>query len=238
MGKDRILKIGCCGFPVGRKRYYEHFNCVEIQQTFYHPPRIETLKRWKEEAPDGFEFTLKAWQLITHTPKSPTYRRLKMEIPEKDAHLYGNFIPSDEVFSAWELTMDAARALDAKIVVFQSPSSFKPSSQNLKNMREFFSQLDRSDIQLAWEPRGWPEDMILEVCKELDLIHVVDPFKGKGLWGKIRYFRLHGKGGYRYRYSEEDLLYLKERVITGEGSFYVMFNNIYMFDDAKRFKGL
>jgi uncharacterized protein YecE (DUF72 family) len=51
---------------------------VEIQSTFYEiPARIETVKKWREEAPRDFEFTIKAFQVITHDSKSPTYKRLK-----------------------------------------------------------------------------------------------------------------------------------------------------------------
>ena len=62
--------VGCCGFPMGRKAYFQRFSLVEVQQTFCKPPRLETLARWHQEAPEGFEFILKAWQLITHEPSS------------------------------------------------------------------------------------------------------------------------------------------------------------------------
>ena len=78
-----MIRVGCCGFPVKKETYYKTFSVVEIQQSFYQLPRIETGKRWKEETPRHFEFTMKAWQLITHEPSSPTYRRLRMAIPEK-----------------------------------------------------------------------------------------------------------------------------------------------------------
>lgn len=71
------VKIGCCGFPVARRRYWEGLAAVEIQRTFYQPPRLETARRWRQGAPVDFEFTLKAWQLITHEASSPTYRRLR-----------------------------------------------------------------------------------------------------------------------------------------------------------------
>jgi len=29
------IKIGCCGFPVGKERYYKEFDVVELQSTFY-----------------------------------------------------------------------------------------------------------------------------------------------------------------------------------------------------------
>ncbi|RLA85778.1 MAG: DUF72 domain-containing protein [Deltaproteobacteria bacterium] len=229
-----MIKVGCCGFPVGRRVYYESFDCVEVQQTFYHPPRIETLRKWRDEAPQGFEFTLKAWQLITHTPKSPTYRRLKMRIPEEKAPLYGNFLPSDEVFSAWEVTREAAEALGARIVVFQTPSSFRPTPENLGNMREFFRGVERGGMIFGWEPRGWEGERVAEICEELDLLHIVDPFQGPSLWGELTYWRLHGKGGYRYRYTDDDLALL-EGWIPGGKRVYVMFNNTSMFQDAQRF---
>jgi uncharacterized protein YecE (DUF72 family) len=78
-----MIKVGCCGFPVKRETYYHTFQVAEVQQTFYQPPLLATGKRWREEAPPDFEFTMKAWQLITHEPSSPTYRRLRMKIPEE-----------------------------------------------------------------------------------------------------------------------------------------------------------
>jgi uncharacterized protein YecE (DUF72 family) len=55
------VKIGCCGFAVGMKDYFRQFKLVEVQQTFYKIPRLETALRWREAAPTDFEFTLKAW---------------------------------------------------------------------------------------------------------------------------------------------------------------------------------
>ncbi|HIC91498.1 MAG TPA: DUF72 domain-containing protein, partial [Syntrophaceae bacterium] len=74
-----MIKVGCCGFPKAKGIYYQQFKVVEIQQTFYQIPRVSTVQKWREEAPPDFEFTLKAWQLITHPSQSPTYRRLKIQ---------------------------------------------------------------------------------------------------------------------------------------------------------------
>ena len=68
------VKVGCCGFPRGMKDYFSHFRLVEVQQTLYKMPKLETALRWRQQAPSDFEFTLKAWQLITHPATSPTYR--------------------------------------------------------------------------------------------------------------------------------------------------------------------
>ncbi len=231
------IRIGCCGFPVSRKRYYSTFDVVEVQKTFYEPPQLKTVQRWRDSAPEGFEFTLKAWQLITHTPKSPTYRRLRTPVPAGREGNFGSFKPTDEVFEAWRRTREIATLLRTRVVVFQCPASFAPTDGNKKNMKRFFSTIERDGLILVWEPRGaWNEKEIKAVCSELELVHAVDPFKTRASFGKIRYWRLHGIGGYRYRYSREDLEELRGVVAAKES--YFMFNNVYMFEDAAAFKAL
>ncbi len=230
------IKVGCCGFPISREKYYKSFDVVEIQQTFYQPPQEKTVLRWQKEAPADFEFTLKAWQLITHPPSSPTYRRLKAGIPESRKKSYGFFKPTEEVFQAWEKTEKTAQILKAKIIVFQCPASFQPTPENKKNLRRFFKAIRRRKYKLVWEPRGkWEREEVSALCEELSLIPCVDPFKEAPFPGKMGYFRLHGKGGYRYRYTDSDL----KKLIAWAKDFdtvYFMFNNVYMLEDALRFK--
>jgi uncharacterized protein YecE (DUF72 family) len=196
------------------------------------------VKKWREEAPFDFEFTLKAWQLITHPPTSPTYRRLKTRIPEDKRDNYGFFRSTREVFGAWEKIDQICQFLRVKIVVFQCPSSFTPTREHKENLREFFGGVEKRDYTFAWEPRGpWREEDITALCEEHDLVHCVDPFKNRPLYGKIRYFRLHGRAGYRYRYTNEDLDYLK-KMYSPDFSFYFVFNNVYMLEDAQRFQAM
>lgn len=235
MKKAYTFHIGCCGFPVRQKLYYEIFSVVEIQQTFYQLPELKTALRWRNSAPEGFEFTIKAPQLITHETHSPTYRRYKRSIPEEKKRYYGSFKPTEEVITAWEEMKKIANILHATIILFQSPPSFFPSYSNIENMKAFFSSIEREDFTLVWEPRGkWSSKEIERVCKDLDLVHCVDPFKDISLYGKIRYYRLHGKTGYKYQYTPNDLEWLIDKIsrkIT-----YFMFNNISMFEDARRFQ--
>lgn len=232
------LRVGCCGFPVGRQQYYNRFEVVEIQKTFYQPPKIETVIKWRETAPSGFEFTLKAWQLITHPASSPTYRRLKIKIEERKRARYGFFNPTDEVFKAWDEIDKIATALKARIILFQSPASFKPEKVNIDNINEFFKKVNRKDYKFMWEPRGnWPESIINKLCKALNLIHCVDPFKARPLYGDMRYFRLHGITGYKYKYSHSDLKRLLD-ICASKRPTYVMFNNTNMWEDAAEFKRL
>ncbi len=231
-------KVGCCGFSVARPKYFREFTVVEIQQTFYNLPRLATAEKWRAEAPPGFEFPVKAWQLITHEPTSPTYRRLRKPIEKTKQRLYGGFRPTDEVLAAWQATLEFVRRLGADNVIFQCPASFRPTSENKRNIRQFFSSIDRSGITCVWEPRGeWGEEEIRDICEACSLVHCVDPFRSRPQAGAIRYFRLHGISGYRYRYTDADL----ETLLNGLDPrlpTYLLFNNLSMFDDALRLKRL
>ena len=237
------IRVGCCGFPARRREYFQRFPVVEIQQTFYKLPRLKTAEGWRIEAntvrPSGgcpaFEFTIKAWQLITHEPSSPTYRRLGRPIPEAERDAVGSFRPTEPVFRAWESTAAVARALGAAVIVFQCPPRFTPTPEHAANLRAFFQRIDREGRTMAWEPRGdWPPALVRDLCADLKLIHVVDPLRHRPQTEGLRYFRLHGVTGYRYLHTDDDLEALSQ-ACAGEAPAYVLFNNLFMGEDALRF---
>ena len=231
-----MLKIGCCGFPRARREIYRHFAVVEVQQTFYDPPQPKTLAGWRAEAPEGFEFTLKAWQPITHPAGSPTYRRLRTPLARPAEA--GFFRPSPTVAAAWARTRAVAQALGAKVVLFQCPARFTPSDEHIANLSTFFRSIARDGLAFAWEPRGaWPDRLVRALCRELELVHAVDAFQRRPVAGPFAYFRLHGIGGYGYRYTENDLGRLLAFCPKRKPA-YCFFNNMTMFEDARRFLAL
>lgn len=214
--------------------YFSKFRLVEVQQTFYKVPGLDTALRWRNSAPVDFEFTLKASQLITHPPTSPTYRKAGIKIQPGKEERYGSFKDSDEVRKAWEDTMNFARALNARVIVFQCPASFKETEENINNMRTFFSSIKAPGLAFAWEPRGdWNEQTIKTLCAELGLIHCVDPMVRPPLHGEMQYFRLHGGPDYRHKYSIDELEHLRDMI--GNKEAYVLFNNLNMYDDTLAF---
>ena len=241
------IKIGTCGWSAkgGKQKYFEYFNVIELQDTFYRLPKVSTAEKWRSIAPEGFEYTLKAWQTITHPPTSPTWRRAGLKIDKDMYNRYGFFRPTREVFNAWDRFNEIVKALKARIIIFQTPSSFKYSGENESNIRNFFSSIRRDNLIFGWEPRGnwydYPEKLE-KILRDLDLIHVVDILRRSPIIDtEIYYFRLHGLGGrevnYRYKYTDNDLKNLKNSVEKYlPRKIYVMFNNIYMFQDALRFK--
>lgn len=233
---ERRVRTGSCGFRLSRVEYTRLLSAVEIQQTFYQPPQVKTLERWRSEAPADFEFAVKAWQLITHQSGSPTYRRLRRKLTGAEKEEAGFFKPTAIVREAWRTTLDCALAVQARTVLFQCPASFTPTQINLKQMEKFFNAIERGGLQFAWEPRGeWQPEVIRDLCRRLDLWHVVDPFVARTVTPDRCYFRLHGRKGWRYRYEDEELEELAAMLPENELA-YVFFNNIGMTEDAIRFQ--
>jgi len=221
--------------------------------------------------------------LITHDAKSPTYRRLKRQLSEREKRDAGYFRPTAIVNEAWEVTLACAKALQARTILFQCPASFKQTDENVANLEAFFKNIHRSvganqsiplaenfaegrtrgsaptslvekaeslvekaEFNFCWEPRGdWDPKVVRRICDDLNLCHVVDPFQSVSVTPQKLYFRLHGKGGWRYEYDEVELRELA-RMLRGAGkslkrkgvAAYVFFNNARMTEDAQRFRAI
>jgi uncharacterized protein YecE (DUF72 family) len=203
--------IGTSGFGIARAKYFQLFSCVEVQHTFYQPPTIAPLERWRATAPPNFEFVLKAWQLITHDARSPTYRRLRRKLSEVEKREAGYFRPTAIVEAAWEVTLACANALKAKTILFQCPASFSGTKENISHLTSFFSRITRNNaagepFNFCWEPRGdWEPEVVKGICDDLSLWHAVDPFMAGSVTPNKLYWRLHGRKGWRYEYDEAEL---------------------------------
>jgi uncharacterized protein YecE (DUF72 family) len=219
-----MIKVGCCGFPTSMKKYFESFSLVELNSTFYQYPRMETVEGWRKKAPENFEFTVKAHQDISHKEKMKT---------------------DEASIQAFELMKLICKSLNSKILLIQTPGSFRP--ERLADAEQFFKKVNREGLTLAWETRG-PSWETVETYKRLGLVlaelnvtHVTDPFRIMPAYtGKTAYFRLHGLGEqmYYYQYSDVELRKLKELVAPYEAEgkdVYVLFNNLSMFEDGLRF---
>ena len=235
------IRVGLCGFTMSIEDYALHFPVVEIQNTFYEPPRDELLRRWLSMTPASLEYTIKVWQLVTHLRTSPTYRRLKKPLAPEAQAAPGFFRDSPAVEHGWRRSVECARILGATALLFQCPASFTPDDENVQRMRRFFERIERPPARLLWEPRGaaWVKnrELAVSLCRELDLVHVVDPFVTEPELGHPVYWRLHGITGPRHTYSDTELqtLAARLRVVAPPEPVYVMFNNLPRVGDAKRF---
>jgi uncharacterized protein YecE (DUF72 family) len=219
-----MIKVGCCGFSTSMKKYFENFTLVELNSTFYQYPRDKTVEGWHEKAPKDFEFTVKVHQDISHKTK------LKVE---------------EASLQAFEHMKQICKILNSKILLIQTPSSFRPDK--LEDAQKFFREAKHENTVLVWETRGpaWetPEahKKLGQVLEKLDVTHVTDPFRVMPAYtGQIAYFRLHGLGEkmYYYQYTNAELQGLKKLIAPYEKEgkdVYVLFNNLSMFEDGVRF---
>lgn len=205
------------------KRYYEKFQLVEINRTFYEYPKMSTVAGWRERAPADFEFTVKAHQEISH--------KFKFELK-----------PSIKAFMQM---MEICKSLRARVLLIQTPASFRPDK--LGEAHRFFKKVNRENLCIVWETRGpaWEapdvQKKLAEILREVNVPHVTDPFVASPFYtSDIAYFRLHGLGKrlYYYQYTDEELRKLYETIKplnAKDKVIYVLFNNLAMFDDAIRF---
>src|SRR5436190_3764738 len=158
------LRIGVCGFCLPQAELFRRFKLLEVQQTFYWPPQLKTVERWRRTAPPDFEFTLKAFQAITHSYNHRTYRKVRFSADELSQ--CGGFCDTKVVREAWDLTRTLADALVATVVVFQCPPSFAATEANVGQLKRFFHWARRGRLRFAWEPRRntWTPALVAELC--------------------------------------------------------------------------
>jgi len=231
------VKVGNCGWSyLDAEKYFDEwkskfkhklqayaklFDVVEINSTFYRIPKLKTAENWRKLADEinpDFEFTIKCSQIITHKDR------------------FGN--RSVQVFNKMK---EIARALRSKILLFQSPSSFKPNEENIERVKKFFMKIDRDDFILVWEVRWkdkWKEDIVRKLFKDIEVNQCVDPLRQDCFYTKdIVYYRLHGLGYpmYNYNFSEEELKSVV-RKLDSKLPVYVMFNNSNCYENALTLK--
>jgi len=219
-----MIKVGCCGYPTSMSKYYENFNLIELNITFYNYPKPTTLTKWRQNAPKNFEFTVKAHQDITHKHK---------------------FKPAPSI-QAFNQMKQICKTLRARILLLQTPASFKPDK--LQDAYNFFTQTNRENLILAWETRGpkWDNpttrEKLSKTLQELNITHITDPLKTMPTHtNNTAYFRLHGLGQrmYYYQHTDKELEKLHNLVKPLEAKqkeVYILFNNLSMLDDSLRFK--
>jgi len=115
--------------------YGQHFNGVEVNNTFYRMPSERVLVKWHDDVPTGFVFVLKASRRITH------FKRLKPEAEEELRYL-----------------LRTASVLHDKMgpTLFQLPPNFK---KDVDRLRSFLSLLpNRSYAAFEFRHESWFDD--------------------------------------------------------------------------------
>jgi uncharacterized protein YecE (DUF72 family) len=123
--------------------YAEHLSTVEINNTFYRMPKATVLEHWASITPEGFRFSIKASQRITHMS------RLKVEsAAEPLGYLYRNL---------------AALGAKRGPVLFQLPPNFK---KDLPRLTEFLGILPKGHkATFEFRNDAWFADDVYDALK-------------------------------------------------------------------------
>jgi len=200
--------------------YTGRFHTVEINYTFYRLPTEEAFDRWREEAPPGFLFAVKANRYITHV------KRLK------------------DTAEPLRRFLSRARRLGDHLgpILWQLPPRWKPNPERLAA----FVALLPSDLTHVFEFRDprWFVSPVRKVLEEHGLTFCIFDMPGlecpRWLTAPVVYLRFHGSGVvYGGRYGVDGLrpwaAQIQEWLDEGR-TVYVYFNNDafgYAVEDAR-----
>lgn len=189
--------------------YAEHFNTVEVNNTFYQFPAERMLKSWHRRTPKRFIFTLKANRLITHRKKFQDTQGLV-----------------DRFYQLSELLGDKLGC-----ILFQIPSFLSKDTAFLGNIIE---QLDpaRKNVVEFRDP-SWFCDEVYSIFEENQLgfctISAPDLPDDLVVTSNNAYVRFHGRNNwYQDLYSKEELQKWAEKIRGLEvENVFCYFNNDY-----------
>ncbi|MGZ4189196.1 MAG: DUF72 domain-containing protein [Actinomycetota bacterium] len=168
IGPDGIL----IGVPVSLKGPPPETPLAEVGADFADLPTADAVRKacGKKTA-----ITMIGSHILTHRRSDQRYKAMTNPPPEHAA--VGHFERSRWTDEAWADTDSLARALDAQAVVFQTPPSFKASTEHATRLENFVAHAMRPRIALIWEwaKGSWPERKALDLCDRIGAIPLVDP---------------------------------------------------------------
>lgn len=211
-----MLTVGCAGFAVPATRYFKEYLFVEVQETHLAVPGPGTLRRWRREAPSGFEFAL----------LGP--RQVGQE----------GFREGKVIETALNTLKEVAAELDATTAVFVAPNDFTSSRANRAALKEFLHGVRDIFDRVVFEPGpAWNPDDADALAEETRTLASRDPLQHGLSKRDVAYYRLPGPAGHKSRYEDPAIERLAEIASEApeQNAFYV-FTNVDMFADAKRFK--
>jgi uncharacterized protein YecE (DUF72 family) len=151
------IRIGCSGwsYPHWRKRFYpeklpvreqfgyyaQHFDTVELNNSFYRQPPPERFVAWREQAPTGFLFAVKGSRYVSHV------KRLAVEQRSID------------------LVVESARGLGDKLgpILFQLQANFH---LDLERLQRFLGMLPNDErFTLEFRHDSWLVPAVFELLR-------------------------------------------------------------------------
>jgi uncharacterized protein YecE (DUF72 family) len=226
MARACEIRIGCSGWHykhwVGRfypaktpaskmlDFYLQHFDTVELNNSFYKLPDIKTFDCWRGATPKDFRFAVKASRFITHNKK--------LKDPQ---NALDNLLPR-------------AEALGRKLgpILFQLPPKWRI---NLDRLEEFLSVLPREHrYTVEFREPSWETPETYAILRKYNVAYCIYQLAGYHtpihLTSDWTYIRLHGPTDRKYQgsYSPSQLREWAARICAWSErlkAVYVYFDN-------------
>jgi uncharacterized protein YecE (DUF72 family) len=169
--------------------YCEHFDTVEINNSFYREPAAKTYDHWREQAGDNFCYAVKAHRYLTHLKRLLDFEK-----------------PLDRVIKG-------ARRLEDHLgpILYQLPPNFKRNETNVERLDEFCEALPRDLMHaIEFRDKSWYDDDSVEQLRRHGVAYVGHDMLGAEVplvaTASFAYVRFHGASQkYHGNYQEETL---------------------------------
>ncbi|HEU5098856.1 MAG TPA: DUF72 domain-containing protein [Roseiflexaceae bacterium] len=204
--------------------YARSFDTVEINNSFYRLPSPAAFAVWREQAPAGFVYAVKASRFLTHMKKL------------RDPH-----DPLERFF-------ERARALGATLgpVLYQLPPHWQV---NLPRFETFLAALPQGYAHVVeFRDASWLVDSVFRLMERYSVAHCVhdmQPLKVPArVTAALAYLRLHGDPAHGGDYQEAALEARARQIEAWRSQglqVFVYFNNDvggYALDNARALRGL
>lgn len=156
--------------------YANEFDTVEINNSFYRLPEIETFKNWSKKVPKGFVFAVKVSRFLTHNKK--------LKDPEEP----------------WKLFLDHAKVLRTKLgpLLLQFPQNWHLNEQRLQQFLEQAYSV-KKNLRLVFELRNetWHTPSVMRLLAKYNAAWcIADSSQFKRfdeITADFTYIRYHGR---------------------------------------------
>jgi uncharacterized protein YecE (DUF72 family) len=169
------------------QHYIQHFDTLELNNSFYRLPTIEAFECWRDSTPKNFVFAVKASRFITHNKK--------LQDPE---HALDNLLPR-------------AEHLGNKLgpILFQLPPKWKINAARLEGLLEILPREHRYAFE--FRELSWMTPEICRILRRFNAAFCIYELAGYHtpleITADFSYIRLHGPaaGKYQGSYSDQKL---------------------------------
>jgi uncharacterized protein YecE (DUF72 family) len=205
-----------CFYPYSlpQKRWFDyyasHFTAVEVNATFYRTFKDETYLKWKEQAPLGFSYVLKAPKLITH-------RKCLVDVEEDIKAFCRSCALLEDKFG---------------MILLQVAPNLPVDPERLQRALHAFP--DPSRVAVEFRRPEWFAEETMSLLNEVGatICNVDSPRQKLTNWliADRAYLRLHGRTRwYSHNYSPDEIkeiaILARQLVDKGATRVYIFFNN-------------